>query len=197
MAWADGLLNHSRGSFTEIVDAFLLCDLRGGRGFALGSSWLGRLAALVACMLTSPILLAAAMKNSGSGKPLFVRKRSVVPTAIGANTTLRERFYTELNGLSGLARRWPQLWSIVRGDFTWVGNRPLTREQAGQLETEFEQLWLAAPVGLVSLADKFGCGDLFDDETRTHASFYAVRADNRLDRDVLRWLFLSSFRKQS
>ena len=196
LGWADGLLNHASGSFAEIVDAFLLCDLRGGRGLVLSSAWYWRLAALIVGLLTSPILLAAAMRNAGSGQPLFVRKRAIVPTAVGANTTLRENFYAELNGMRGLARRWPQLWSIARGDFTWVGNRPLTREQAVQLETEFEQLWLAAPVGLFSLADKFGCGDRFDDEARAHASFYAVRVGNRLDREVLRWLCLSPLRKQ-
>ena len=74
---------------------------------------------------------------------------------------------------------------MTHGDFTWVGNRPLTREQAQQLETEFEQLWLAAPVGFFSLADTFGGGDEFDDEARAHSSFYAVRAGARLDREIL------------
>jgi hypothetical protein len=188
--WADGLLNHANGSFTEIVDAFLLCDLRGHQAFALGSPWYGRLAALLVGLISSPVVMVAALMNAGSGQPLFVRKRAVVPTAVGANTTQREKVYSELNGLRGLARRWPQLWGIVRGEFTWVGNRPLTREQANQLETEFEQLWLAAPVGLFSLADTFGRGDSIDDEARAHASFYAVRASRQLDRTVLRRLLL-------
>ena len=197
LAWADGLLNHANGSFTEVVDLFLLGDLRGGHGFARSSPWYGRLAALLAGIVTSPLVLLAAIKNSGSGKPLFERKRAVVPTAVTANSALREMDYSELNGLTGIARRWPQLWSIVRGEFTWVGNRPLTREQAAQLETEFEQLWLAAPVGFVSFADTFGCAGRFDDDTRAHSSFYAVRADARLDRAVLRWLLFGSSPKPS
>jgi len=77
-----------------------------------------------------------------------------------------------------------------------VGNRPLTREQAAQLETEFEQLWLAAPVGLVSLADTFDAGDRFDDESRAHSSFYAVHADGKMNRNILRWLILRTSQKQ-
>lgn len=196
LAWADGLLNHANDSFTEVVDLFLLGDLRGGRGFARSSPWFGRLAALLAGIVTSPIVLLAAIKNSGSGKRLFKRKRAVVPTAVTTNSALREMDYSELNGFTGIARRWPQLWSIARGDFTWVGNRPLTRAQAAHLETEFEQLWLAAPVGFVSLADTFGCAERLDDEARAHSSFYAVRAAARLDRAVLRWLLFGVTPKQ-
>ena len=187
LAWADGLLNHTNGSFAEIVDIFLLGDLRGEHGFARSSPWPGQLAALIALALTSPILLLAWWKNRGSNN-LFLKKRAVVPTAVAGTASLREMNYTELNGFRGKWRRWPQLWSIAHGDFTWVGNRPLTRTQAAQLETEFEQLWLAAPVGLFSLADTFGGGD-FDDAARAHASFYAVHASARVDRDILRKAF--------
>ncbi|MCF7763745.1 MAG: sugar transferase [Verrucomicrobia bacterium] len=186
LAWSDGLLDLRSGFFIEIIDAFLMCDLRGSSGFSRQSSWLGRFAAVVVSALTSPLLLLAAFKNRSSQKPLFEPKRAVIPTAMTGSASLREMHYSELNGLRGLARRWPQLWSIARGDFTWVGNRPITRSQAAQLETEFEQLWLSAPVGLVSLADAFGCGDSFDDDTRAHSSFYSVRSDRRMDIDILR-----------
>jgi len=190
-AWADGLLNHITGSFAEIVDAFLLGDLQGEHGFVRGSPWFGQLAALLLLVLTSPVLIFAWLKNGGA-KNLFLKRRAVVPTAVAGTQSLREMNYFELGGFCGKWRRWPQLWSIVRGDFAWVGNRPLTREQAAQLETEFEQLWLAAPVGLFSLADTFGCGNDFDDEARAHASFYAVRASARLDREILRRIILCS-----
>ena len=158
----------------------------------LFETYAGFFAALLAGLLTSPLVLVAAMRNRGSGHLLFARRGAAVPTGVAANTAWRELEYAELNGFTGLARRWPQLWRIVGGEFTWVGNRPLTREQAGQLATEFEQLWLAAPIGLVSLADTFGCAARFDDEARVHSSFYAVRADGRLDRTILRWLLLRS-----
>jgi hypothetical protein len=58
-----------------------------------------------------------------------------------------------------------------------------------QLETEFEQLWLAAPVGLFALADTFGVSETSDDDARAHSSFYAVRAARQLDREILRRIF--------
>jgi len=188
LTWASGLLNHTNGSFMEIVDAFLLGDLQGEHGFVRNSPWFGKLAALLLLVLTSPILFFAALKNRGANK-LFLKKRAVVPTAVAGTKSLREMNYAELNGFRGQWRRWPQLWSIVKGNFTWVGNRPLTREQALQLETEFEQLWLAAPVGLFSLADTFDGAVEFDDEARAHSSFYAVRANKKLDRQILWQIF--------
>ncbi len=196
LAWADGLLNHENGSFVEVTDAFLLSNLRGEHGFDRSSPWSGRVLAFAAAILTSPLVLLAWLKNRGSGRPLFEPKRAVIPTAVVGQKSLREMPYSELNGFTGLARRWPQLWSIWKGDFSWVGNRPLAREQAAQLETEFEQLWLAAPVGLVSLADTFDAGDRFDDESRAHASFYAVHADGKMNRNILRWLILRSSQKR-
>jgi len=190
-AWADGLLNHANGSFAEIVDAFLLGDLQGEHGFVRSSPWYGRLAALLALGLTSPVLILAYLKNRGANN-LFLNNRAVVPTAVAGTRSLREMGYAELGGLRGKWRRWPQLWSIVRGDFTWVGNRPLGRSQAAQLETEFEQLWLAAPVGLFSLADTFPGEEEFGDAARAHSSFYAVRAGGRLDREILQRITLRS-----
>jgi len=189
LAWADGLLNHETGSFTEIVDPFLLGDLRGQSAFNRKSSPLGRLAALAFLILTFPIPLVAAVLAIWSRQSLVSRLRAVVPSAI-TTSGLRESTYHELNGFRGLARRWPQLWKIVVGEFTWVGNRPITREQAATLETEFEQLWLSAPVGLVSLADAHGCADRFDDEARAHSSYYASRRSRAVDRSILRWAVL-------
>ena len=193
-AWADGLQNHINGSFSEIVDIFLLGDLQGEHGFVRNSPWFGRLAALLALVLTSPVLIVAGLKQRRL-KNLFLKKRAVVPTAVAGTQSLREMNYMELGGLRGKWRRWPQLWSIVHGDFTWVGNRPLTRAEALQLETEFEQLWLAAPVGLFSLADTFPSDGDFGDAAQAHSSFYAVRASARMDREILWHIILRAFQR--
>ena len=195
LAWADGLLNHENGSFAEITDAFLLSNLRGEQGFDRGSPWYGRLAAALLAVCTLPVLLFAWGRNRGSGRPLFERRRAVVPTAVPGQQNFRELSYSVLNGCTGLARRWPQLWSVARGEFAWVGNRPLTAEQAAELHTEFEQLWLAAPIGLVALADTFSPADEFDDDARVHSSFYAVHADNRMRTRILRSLLLRTFQR--
>jgi len=79
----------------------------------------------------------------------------------------------------------PKLWNIFRGEFAWVGNRPLTKAQAALLSNDFERLWLNTSVGLVSLADVRGCIDSLNDESRAHASFYAVQHHWTFDLSIL------------
>lgn len=200
MAWSDGLLSLGTGSFTEVVDPFLVGNLQGLPGFRRGSPWYGRLAALWVLLVTWFVPLIGWVRlrmgvgvgggGGGGGARLFKACGGVVPSAVVTEGSIREMRYWELGGFEGVWRRWPQLWSIVRGDFTWVGNRPLTRGEAAGLETEFERLWLSAPVGLASLADSKGCeGELaVSDEARAHSGYYAVRAGGELDRVVLGWL---------
>lgn len=188
-AWGHGLLSRESGSFIEVPDAFLLSDLETAATSPLGASFLGRALALLAAVITSPIALWALLRG-----PKPEDKRAVVPVGAGERASIREVTYREFGALSGLWRRWPQLWNIVRGEFAWVGNPPLTREQAEQLDGEFEQLWLAAPIGLVSLADAEGCAEAFGDEARVHASFYAAQAGPRLDRQILRRTFHRAWR---
>ncbi len=192
LAWGRNLLNLKSGSHTEVADHFLLGEL--GLGTRRNSStWLGRLAALLTLALTSPILLVAWQRHRHSGQPLFVRKiaaRSGSRQAMPVGDTFD---YHELNGFAGWPRRWPQLWNIGRGNFRWVGNRPLAPDQAAQLDTEFERLWLAAPTGLFSLADTLGCPDDFSDDARSHAGFYAVDPDPRKEWRILWRMFCSAF----
>jgi len=94
----------------------------------------------------------------------------------------------------GWLRRWPQLWQVACDEFAWVGNRPLNPSQAARLSSDFERLWLAAPIGLISLADAEGCDEIFSDAARAHASFYAAGANWRLDLAILaRALFAAVF----
>jgi hypothetical protein len=192
LAWGRDLLKLTTGSHTEVSDPFLLGEL-GPQAPGQASTWPGRLAALLALGLTSPILLPAWWRNRRSGQPLFRRRVAARSGSRSARPVGDTVAYHELQGLTGRARRWPQLWSIVRGDFRWVGNRPLDPVQAARLDTEFERLWLAAPTGLFSLADSRGCADEFSDETRSHASFYAVDPCARKQGRVLWRLFCSVF----
>jgi lipopolysaccharide/colanic/teichoic acid biosynthesis glycosyltransferase len=102
--------------------------------------------------------------------------------------------YYQFVGVPGWLRRWPQLWSILRGDFCWIGNRPLTPREAARLSNDFERLWLTSPLGLISLADTEAGSGFFNDEARAHASYYAVRASRGLDATIFgRALFLFLF----
>jgi lipopolysaccharide/colanic/teichoic acid biosynthesis glycosyltransferase len=77
------------------------------------------------------------------------------------------------------------LWNIVRGEFFWVGNRPLNPSDAAKLSNDFERLWLAAPIGVFSQADAAGCGDSLCDETKAHSSYFAVQSNPRLKMQIL------------
>jgi len=189
LAWGRGLLNYVTDSFLEVPDAFLLSELHPTQSSHIRGSLLGRFFALLLGLLTSPVALLAWWRSRGKKTAFLARRRAVAPTTTGTSSTIREIDYHEFPGFSGLWRRWPQLWSIVRGDFAWIGNRPITREQVTELTSEFEQLWLAAPIGLFSLADAEGCSDTFDDEARAHASFYAAQVGPKLDWQILHRLF--------
>ena len=193
LAWGSGLFNYDSGSFLDVPDAFLLSELRPSHQSLVRGSLLGRLFALGFGLLTIPVALLAWLNSRRKNVAFCTKRRAVVPVSAGTLSNTREIEYSEFPGLSGLWRRWPQLWSIVRGDFAWIGNRPITREQSESLVSEFEQLWLAAPVGLVSLADAEGCDEIFDDEVRAHASFYAAQVGSKLNRQILRRLFRRKF----
>jgi hypothetical protein len=195
LAWGRNLLNLKTGSHTEVSDHFLLGEL--GLSTRSGtSSPPGRLAALLALIFTSPLLLVAWWRNRRSGQPLFVRKIAARSGSLKAMPVGDTIHYHELSGFTGWTRRWPQLWNIVRGNFRWVGNRPLAPNQATQLQSEFELLWLAAPTGLFSLADTLGCPDEFSDDTRSHSSFYAVDPDKRKEWRILWRVFCAVFGRQ-
>jgi hypothetical protein len=122
LAWGQGLYKWSTDSFTEIKDDFLLGELSRHAALKRSSSILGRSAALLALSALSPVALWALLRKSPD-QPLFCRQTAIRAPVTGTAFT-ETCAYHELNGVSGLWRRWPQLWNIVRGDFAWVGNRP-------------------------------------------------------------------------
>lgn len=100
----------------------------------------------------------------------------------------------------------PQFWNVIKGVMSLVGPRPPVKREVECYDQSHrprflpvsrssnsaanEQLWLAAPIGLVSLAD----AEAFGDEARVHASFYAAQAGPRLDRQILRRTFHRAWR---
>jgi hypothetical protein len=192
LAWGRDLLNLANGSVTEVTDHFLLGEL-GPPKRPASSNVLGRLAAMLLLGLASPLVLVAWLKNRGSGQPLFRRKIAVRSGSRVARPVGDTLVYYELRGVRGLARRWPQLWAIVRGQFVWIGNRPLAPDEAVQLQGEFDQLWLNAPTGLFSLADAMGDPEDLSDETRAHASFYAVDPGRHKDLKIFWRVICNAF----
>lgn len=185
LAHGSVVVNWENDSCLQVPDDFLLCSLTERRAARQGSGVVGRTLAAAAMLVTSPIALAVMVWSLARGDtPLRVRL-GVRSKPHVRSAALQTFAYYELTGGSNWLKRWPQFWSVVRGDLSWVGNRPLRPTQALALGNGFERLWLQAPVGLVSLADAHGCTDGFNDEVCAHASYYAVHANRRLTWFVL------------
>jgi hypothetical protein len=185
VAWGGLLVNLATGSKVTVTDAFLLGEAGKGEGRS-GGRWLGRLAALGGLLLGSPLLAVAWVKSRRSGHRLWTERSGVRAGPGGGGASFR---YFELAAFQGWARRWPQLANVVRGEMAWVGNRPLTPEQAATLEGDFERLWIAVLPGVISLADAEGCAEGFGDEAKAHAAFYAAQPGARQDWGILRRAF--------
>jgi len=182
IACGSTLVNWRLDSTINVPDAFLLCSLGRRREAFDRAGMVGRLTAALVLLLTLPLVLLHVLKMKLRGWPALAPRLAVRPRAPDAVPVPGDRMiYYELIGADIWLRRWPQLWSIVRGHFAWIGNRPLGPREAGRLANDFERLWLAAPIGLLSLADAEGCLEPFSDEARAHASYYAAEKSWRLD----------------
>lgn len=189
LAWGRGLLDWRTGSFTEVTDAFLLADLSRRLRHHVAGSLPERLLAALMLVVTSPVLIFAWLRCLAARQPLFTSRRGVRAPVQDVSCAGSITWH-ELNGVHGMLCRWPELWSIARGDFRWIGNRPLSHAQAELLTTEFERLWLSVAPGLLSLADAEGDhSDHLSDSARAHAAYYAARTGWRTDLSILtRWL---------
>ena len=187
------LVNWRLNSCVRVRDAFLLSGLEPYSSQFERGSYFGRLMALLALILLSPLALGVGLKSRRRGAPLFRAALAARPCPVTAEIVPGDTFvYYQLSGVDGVLGRWPQLWNVVCGEFSWVGNRPLEPRQAENLANDYERLWLAAPIGLVSLADTEGCLTHMSDEARAHASYYAARANGRLNLAILfRMIFLT------
>jgi hypothetical protein len=180
LAWGNSLINWLNGSCAKVPDAFLLSSLSTPKAALKPVGWLARAAALGFMALTSPAALYALLKARLGGYPALKRHRAVRPASGSPAAIGPAVAYYEFNRVNRWLQRWPQLWNIGRGEFAWIGNRPLNRAQAASLSNEYEHLWLAAPIGLYSLADAEACAEPFGDDALAHAAFYAVQAHGRL-----------------
>jgi hypothetical protein len=185
LAWGNTLVHWRDSACTKVPDAFLLCSLNERRSSPRPVSLAGRLAAVGAMALTSPFAFAALAQAALNGQPVLRPKVAVRPRFDAGALPNETLVYYELASAHEWVRRWPQLWNVARGDFAWVGNRPLSPAETAGLASDFERLWLAAPIGLASLADAEACADAFGDEARAHASYYAVQAHWRFDLSIL------------
>jgi hypothetical protein len=185
LALGQALVNWRTGSCTHVPDAFLLSPL-GERAARAGTgSWLGRATAVAVMLLTLPYASYAVLTAWLRGQRALHALAAVRPSSAINSTVIEVLTYHEFTAVGGWLKRWPQLWKVVCGEFAWVGNRPLSPAAALTLTSQFDRLWLKAPIGLISLADAEACAELLGQEARVLASFYAMRANWRLDLSIL------------
>ncbi len=178
--------------------------------YLLARSGAERLAALVALVLLLPVLLTtyALIRATSEGPGLFwsVRVgRGFRPFLMpkfrtmyhGTDLVQREKMACPVSTVTPIGRwlrRWsidelPQLWSILRGDMSFIGPRPLIPQDEAQVERERMGLCHDIRPGLTGLAQINGRNHV---DARTKARydvFYGRRVDLGLDLLVLRRTF--------
>ena len=177
------LMRKDSGSVVDIVDVFLLNDLNNVVIDFGPLDIVGRFAALVLGMLTAPLVLIAGLFRLALWKQ--ARVVYAAKPMRGSTSSVGGIRYWELASDNWLLKRWPQWWNIVRGEFRWFGNPPISPADAASLVAEHETLWLHAPIGLFTLARAETGHEKFDEETMVHSSYYAAT-----QRNVNRWAIL-------
>lgn len=102
-------------------------------------------------------------KNANAGSAFFKIKNDPRITKVG--NFIRNTSIDEL----------PQLWNVIIGDMSIVGNRPLPLYEAEKLTTDKYVLRFAAPAGITGLwqVEKRGKGDMSEDERLMLDNTYA------------------------
>jgi hypothetical protein len=100
-------------------------------------------------------------------------------------------------GLGGplWVRRWPWLWQIALGNFSWIGILPRGGDDWKCVPDEVLHQIRSSHFGIFSLADLHGCHDPADPEEFIHAIYQALQADCRSRKLVARNLWKIAWSK--
>jgi lipopolysaccharide/colanic/teichoic acid biosynthesis glycosyltransferase len=113
-------------------------------------------------------------KKANAGSAFFKIKNDPRITKIG--NFIRNTSIDEL----------PQLWNVIIGDMSIVGNRPLPLYEAEKLTTDKYALRFSAPAGITGLwqVEKRGKGEMSEDERlmldNTYAETHSFKNDIKL-----------------
>lgn len=185
-AWGGGIENWRKAVFLEVTDDFLLTNLNHKPFGGVRSGWLSRLSALLLMVLTSPLaLLYAFWTRITRWQPALESRQVVLPPPTQQDRYSPSTRLYSLVSAPGLFARWPELWSVWRGDMHLVGNRPLPQARAALLTSEFERMWLDAPAGIFAYADIMNDGIRSTDNDTAHSACYAIHRCLRLNLRIL------------
>ncbi len=181
IAWADTLTRLIDGATVKVADKFLLSALNDSANKWPAATIGGRILAGLILTGIAPFAFFSMAHSLIKGGPYWNARIAVIPGPKRFDRTGGVLRYFEVPSRYGWVRRWPQLWEAVCGRFAFIGNRPLTPRQVEDLGHEHEKLWLAVPMGVISLADVEKGIDLFGDRARAHACYYSMMGDWQLD----------------
>ena len=184
--WGGGIENWRKGVFLEVTDDFLLTNLKQQHAGGERSGWFTRITALLLMFLTSPLaLLYTLWARMVKRQPALQSRQVVLPSAARQDCPGPTTRLYALSCAPGLLARWPELWSVWRGDMHLVGNRPVSQSRAALLTNEFERLWFEAPAGVFAYADIMHDGIRSSDNDTAHSACYAVHRCLRLNLRIL------------
>lgn len=212
---ADVLVDKNRlislrlGGAVDVSDNFLLGSIAERHLSRWFGRTLARVAALAALLLASPLLLAVALclKLFRRG-PLLCRKDAVrLPAAAGEDAwrTFPVWSFSPIPGggagawgrglcsLRGLVLRFlPALFSVVRGELSFVGLPPRTPDEVKQLPNDWMTLYLRSKAGIVTEASVRPAANLTDDDLYAADAVYAACAGWTYDLKLLARYFARS-----
>ena len=192
MIMHDWIMDWSIGTDHRISDPLLLGTKQ---STSPPHGFIGRLLALIGLVLFSPTLIFALLNSLLTHKPFVVQRKAAPTDSYRKQNGHQTLTYMELPSVSGYWRRYPQLWAILKGEFRWVGNRPISTEQAETIHSEYEQMWLHTSYGFFSIADIHGVAYSFSEDEKVHSSYYAATQNGKNDQRLfMQCLFKKSKR---
>lgn len=176
-----GILNHQRNSFVKVVDDFLLSNLK--NEYAYQISFSDRLVAVIAIALTFPVVAIAYLFSFLRGQPFYEVHRAVLNSNEASQASCVH--YIEFSAFRSIWKYWPRMLRIVTGHFAWVGNPPLSPDEAATFTSEFEKLWFKVPPALFTSPEAEGCRSPWGDQARAHAALFAVKPTLLWKRNII------------
>jgi lipopolysaccharide/colanic/teichoic acid biosynthesis glycosyltransferase len=136
----------------------------------------------------SEFLEANQYKNEAGGNSVFVKLKND-PRITKVGRIIRKLSIDEL----------PQLFNILRGDMSTVGNRPLPLYEAEQLTSNEWSLRFLAPSGLTGLwqISRRGRADMSERERKKLDNFYAKNYSLLLDLKILLKTLPAAFQREN
>ncbi|HEY1173660.1 MAG TPA: hypothetical protein VGH19_20010 [Verrucomicrobiae bacterium] len=181
IAHGNTLIHMPDGTVAKVPDEFLLSSLDEEEIQPVEPSLWGRAAAAGLLAAIAPCAFLAMARSIVNGRAYLRMKIAVKPCLTPADRPGETMSYFEVPSRFGWIRRWPQLWDAVCGRFALIGNRPLSPDDANELNRDFEKLWLTVPTGVISLADAAPNTERFGEKARAHSCYYAVRSTRQMD----------------